>query len=516
MTAPTPVRVVVAGGGTAGWIAATALARQLGSLVEVVLVESEQIGTVGVGEATIPTARTFHQYLRIDERAFMAATGATFKLGIRFEDWAQQGDSYIHSFGGYAMRNWVAEFQHFWLEARAQGVAVAPVGSYCAEHEAARAGVFAKDGQPPLNYAYHLDAGRYAGFLRQVAEADGARRVEGKIATVERDGESGDIAALVLEDGQRIAGDLFIDCTGFRALLIGRELGSEYDDWSDYLPTDGAWAMQTELDGPPAPYTRAMAHGAGWQWRIPLQHRMGNGIVFCSRFMEADDARATLERSVEGTPRTEPRLIRYQTGKRREMWRNNCLALGLSSGFVEPLESTSIHLVMIGVTRLVQMFPFGGVTQALRDRWNRASDVELERVRDFIALHYRLTQRTDSDFWRYMATMPIPDSLQARIDAFAQDAQAWQGPEDLFRVESWVQVMLGQRLEPANWHRLGALMGDGRLARELAAQQQRIAAQIGSMPAHGDFVARYCPEHALQSNADQNPVQAAKAVAQGT
>ncbi|MHA6317670.1 tryptophan halogenase family protein [Altererythrobacter sp. CAU 1778] len=490
-----PVRVVIAGGGTAGWISACALARQLGSLVEVTLVESDAIPTIGVGEATIPTARAFHEYLRIDERAFMQTTGATFKLAIRFDDWGQIGESYVHSFGTFGLKTWVADFQHFWLEARAAGE-TAPIGAWCLEHEAALAGKFAAGGQPPLNYAYHLDAGRYAAFLRSIAEGDGARRVEGTIASVERNSENGDIAALVLTSGERIAGDLFIDCTGFRGLLIEQELESGYDDWSEYLPTDGAWAVQTENTGDPLPYTRAVAHEAGWRWQIPLQHRTGNGLVFASTFMNAEEARQKFVDSLAaegaGAMVGEPRLIRFVTGKRRQMWKGNCIALGLSSGFVEPLESTSIHLIMIGITRLLQMFPFDGATLALRARWNSLADRELEHVRDFIVLHYHLTQRDDSEFWRSRREMRIPHTLRARIDSFRENAQAWQEGQDMFRVDSWLQVMLGQGLDPQSWHRLPHLMSDGRLRRTMQDQREAISARVEAMSSHAEFLRTYC------------------------
>jgi len=491
MIRPAPVRVVVAGGGTAGWIAATALTRQLGSLVSVTLVESEAIGTVGVGEATIPTARSFHELLRIDERAFMKASKATFKLGIAFENWGAIGDRYIHSFGIMGMKTWVAEFQHFWLEAKARGEA-GPIGSYSLEHEAAEAGRFARDKDNTLSYAYHLDAGLYARFLRQIAEAEGAARIEGKIAQVEQHGESGDIAALLLEDGQRIEGDLFIDCTGFHGLLIEETLGAGFEDWSQWLPTNAAFAVQTESVSPPLPYTRSIAHHAGWQWRIPLQHRVGNGNVFCSEFMGEDEARELLLSSVEGTPITEPRLVRYATGKRREVWKNNVIAMGLSSGFVEPLESTSIHLFMTAVTKLIQQFPFGPVVQAQRDRYNRMADHEIDRVRDFVILHYKLTEREDSPFWNRVRTMEVPDTLAERIAMFSQQAEAWQGADDLFRVDSWAQVMLGQRLTPQGWHRMAALMSEGRLKQTLEDLQARIAATVEKLPPHGEFVKSYC------------------------
>ena len=486
-------RVVIAGGGTAGWIAACGLARQLGRLVEVTLVESDAIPTIGVGEATIPTARSFHDYLRIDEQAFMAATGATFKLGIRFEDWGRIGEAYMHSFGTFELRNWVADFQHFWLEAREQGLE-APIGAFCLEHEAALAGRFARGGQPPLSYAYHLDAGRYALFLRRIAERDGARRVEGRIASVEQQGECGDIAAIVLENGERIEGDLFIDCTGFRALLIGQTLGVGYDDWSQWLPTDGAWAVQTENTGDPMPYTVARAHEAGWQWRIPLQHRTGNGLVFASDHMTQDDAREALVSNLRGPMVSDPRLIRFTTGRRQSMWARNCIAIGLSSGFVEPLESTSIHLIMIGVTRLIQLFPFGGVTPALRDRWNALCDQELEHVRDFIILHYHVTDRDDSEFWRSRAAMDIPDSLKARLENFAKHGQAWQESLDLFRSESWLYVMLGQGMMPQNWHRLASLMDGPKLLHLLAERRSAIAHRVAAMPTHAQFLRQYAPE----------------------
>lgn len=479
MTVAQPVRVVVAGGGTAGWIAATAIVRQLGSLVDVTLVESDAIGTVGVGEATIPTARSFHELLKIDEAAFMAATGATYKLGILFEDWGALNDRYLHSFGTFGLKTWAADFHHFWLEGRSRG-AVGPIGSYCAEHEAALAERFSRE----MSYAYHLDASRYAAFLRQIAERDGAKRLEGRIVEVVRHDENGDISALLLDNGSRVEGDLFIDCTGFRGLLIEQTLESGFEDWGEWLSTDTAIAVQTDDTAGLPPYTRAVAHEAGWQWRIPLQHRMGNGIVFSSQDMGEDHAREMLLGSIGGKTQSEPRPIRYRTGKRRQAWKANCVALGLSAGFVEPLESTSIHLIMIGVTRLIQMFPFQGSSESVRKRWNALADEELERIRDFIILHYKLTERTDSAFWRRCKSMTVPDSLRVRIESFAEAAQAWQGAGDLFRVESWVQVMLGQRLEPTGWHELGKLMGGDRLATELERAHQHIAAQVAKMPDH--------------------------------
>lgn len=491
MSAPEPVRVVVAGGGTAGWVTAMALARQLGRLVEVTLVESEEIGTIGVGESTIPTARAFHDLLKIDQQAFMRASQASFKLGISFENWARPGDRYIHSFGSAPLRTWVADFQHFWLEARSRSAA-GPIGEYYLEHEAARGHRFTLDGEPGLNFAYHLDAGLYARFLRAIAETDGVTRREGKIAGVALHGESGDIAALEMDDGSRVEGDLFIDCTGFRALLIGQALETGYEDWTHWLPTDAAWAAPTESIGEAHPYTRAIAHPEGWRWRIPLQHRMGNGLVFCTGHTEPQAALDTFAASLEGKTLRDPFLVRFRTGRRHKAWVRNCVALGLSSGFVEPLESTAIHLIMIAATRLIQLFPFGPDCTAQRDRFNQLSQDEVEQVRDFVILHYHLTERDDSEFWRYLRAMEVPDTLHQRLESFAEGAHAWQAAGEIFRVDSWVQVMLGQRLEPRQWHRIAGLMSEGRLQQTLAELGDGIARRVGAMPSHQAFLDGYC------------------------
>ncbi|RYE04545.1 MAG: tryptophan 7-halogenase [Sphingomonadales bacterium] len=483
-------RVVIAGGGTAGWVVAAALGRHLGPLLDIVLVESEEIGTVGVGESTIPTARTFHAFLGVDEREFMRETGSSFKLGILFENWARIGDRYVHSFGQVGKGTWMGDFQHFWLHAREQGYA-GDLGDYCFELQAALAEKFATGENAQINYAYHLDAGRYARFLRGFSEKLGVRRIEGKITQVEQHPESGHIDAILLESGDRIEGDLFIDCTGFRGLLIEQTLGAGYEEWSDWLPTDSALPIQTAAVGPAVPYTRAMAHSAGWQWRIPLQHRVGNGLVWCSAFMSDDEAQATLHASIEGEIRVQPRAIRFKAGRRRKVWDKNCVAFGLSSGFVEPLESTSIHLFMIGVTRLIQLFPFAGFNQPLIGRYNELARGELERIRDFIVLHYKLTERDDSAFWRHCRDMPIPDSLAERIDMFRENGHAWQTPDDLFRIDSWVQVMLGQRVEPKAWHEMGRLLGDEPLREALADLKGNIARAVAGMPRHQDFLDRY-------------------------
>jgi tryptophan halogenase len=483
--------VVIAGGGTAGWTVAAALAKQLGQLVEIVLVESDAIGTVGVGESTIPTARRFHELLGIDEREFVCATQASFKLGISFEDWARAGDRYFHAFGVTGQSTWMAEFHHLWLQARDSGVA-GEFGDYCFELQAAQAGKFLGGRDSRLNYAYHLDATAYGQYLRRFAEPLGVRRVEGKIADVRLVPETGFIEALVLESGEVVAGDLFIDCTGFRALLIEGALETGYDDWTHWLPTDSAIAVQTEATGPAKPYTRVIAHKAGWRWLIPLQHRVGNGLVFASRHLSDDEAHAMLAERVEGEMLTEPRLIRFRAGSRRKAWNKNCIAMGLASGFIEPLESTSIHLIMIAAIRLMQLFPFGGVGEALAARYNEVSQRELEGIRDFIILHYHLNERDDGEFWRECRHMEVPDSLAERIALFRDGAYAYQAADELFRTDSWVQVMLGQRLLPRSYHAIGGLMRREQLRDALANMKANIDSAVSKLPQHQAFLDGFC------------------------
>ncbi|WOI52667.1 tryptophan halogenase family protein [Parvularcula sp. LCG005] len=484
-------KVVIAGGGTAGWITAAALSKQLGPLLSITLVESDQIGTVGVGEATIPTHRTFHRLIGVDEQEFMKATQATFKLGIAFENWARIGDRYIHSFGQIGRSTWMADFHHVWRRAQAEDLAT-DLGDYCFELQAAEAGKFATSEKSPINYAYHLDATLYAQFLRKKSEEAGVRRVEGRIDRVEQRSTDGHVEALVLQSGERIEGDLFIDCTGFRALLIEGTLQTGFEDWSEWLPTNSAFAVQTEAVEPARPYTRAMAHDAGWQWRIPLQHRVGNGLVYCSEYLSDDEAQTRLLGNVEGRTLTDPRLIRYQTGRRKKIWNKNVVSMGLSSGFLEPLESTSIHLIQIAATRLIQLFPFSGITPAIAARYNDQSANDLRQIRDFLILHYKLTERDDSPFWRRCRDMSIPDTLQERIDLFREHGHAYQAPDDLFRVDSWVQVMLGQRARVEGYHRMGHMMSTAQAKSALETMRSNIASTVAKLPTHAEFIARYC------------------------
>ncbi|WP_295803390.1 tryptophan halogenase family protein [uncultured Microbulbifer sp.] len=485
-------KVVIAGGGTAGWLAAAALSKQLGTLLDIELVESDAIGTVGVGESTIPTICSFHALLGIDEVEFIRATQATFKLGIEFENWGRQDDRYVHGFGQIGKPNWMGEFHQFWLHAKSLGFG-GDIGDYCLETQALAAKKFATSDKPVLNYAYHLDATRYAQFLRKHSEARGVVRTEGKISQVRTSNESGNIESLVLDNGRVVEGDLFIDCTGFRALLMAETLQCGFEDWQHWLPTDRALAVQSKPVAPARPNTRAIAHGAGWRWQIPLQSRMGNGMVYSSEYQSEDAARRQFLRDIDGEPLFEPRLIPYRAGRREKAWEKNCIALGLSSGFVEPLESTSIHLIQIGITRLMQLFPFDGVAPKLRERFNEQSREELEKVRDFVVLHYKLTDRDDSEFWRYCKNMPVPDSLAERIELFRESAHVHRNADELFRTDSWVQVMLGQRLYPQTYHPMGRLMSEDQLRQALGGLKNNIQRAVDKLPGHAEFIRRYCP-----------------------
>ncbi|MEZ5440179.1 MAG: tryptophan halogenase family protein [Lysobacterales bacterium] len=513
MNQPMIRKVVITGGGTAGWVAAAALSHQFRDLLEIVLVESDQVGTIGVGESTIPPLRSFHRLLQIDEREFMRAVAGTFKLAISFENWSRPGESYVHPFGNTGLGTWSCDFHHFWLDSLRRGMQT-PFADYCLESLAARAGRFnlpmgqlsaqpqwsarwAPAGgqpgeQPGLNYAYQLDAGLYAAFLRRFAEKHGLRRVEGRIQQVLQDPESGNVTALQLESGQQIEGDLFIDCTGFRGLLIEQALQTGYENWNHWLPCDRAVALQVEATGPAVPYTRAIAHQAGWRWQIPLQHRVGTGWVYSSAHQSDDAAVAGLQGAVSGRPIRDPLLLRFPTGRRRLAWHRNVVAIGLSAGFVEPLESTGIHLGITGVIRLIQLFPHHGINPALVQRYNEMTRIEMEHVRDFIILHYHLNQR-DEPLWRQCREMAIPDSLAARIEQFRQRAHAWQGEDELFRLDSWTHVMLGQGLQPQQHHPLARGLADADLRRLLQAIHQPLRQAVDQMPSHQAFIDRYCP-----------------------
>lgn len=491
MSAQAKLRVVVAGGGTAGWMSAAALAGTLGDAIELTLVESDAIGTIGVGESTIPPIVLFNRLLGINEAEFMRETQATFKLGIKFENWKDVGETYFHSFGVTGKDHWAAGFQHFWMHGLENGHQQS-YDEYCLELKAALAGKFAHLPEDRMNYAYQLDSSLYAAFLRKRAESDGAKRIEGRIAEVELDGATGNIAALKLDGDRRIVGDLFIDCTGFRALLIEGALHAGFDDWTHYLPCDSAIAVQTASVRPPVPYTRAIAHEAGWQWRIPLQHRQGNGIVYCSRYMDKDTALEKLLSSVEGEVLTKPNEIGYTTGVRRKQWHRNCVAVGLSGGFMEPLESTSIHLIQRAVLRIIRMLPAGQVSEADIAEFNDQQFTDMEQIRDFLILHYNVTQRRDTPFWRHCAALPLPDSLAQKIELFRETGRVFRKNEELFVENSWVQVMMGQGIMPESYHPIVTKLRPEELTHFLTGLRNSVSSTVASLPSHGDYIAGYC------------------------
>ena len=491
-------RIVVAGGGTAGWMTAAALARTLGDAIELMLVESDAIGTIGVGESTIPPMALFNRLLGISEADFMRATKATFKLGIKFENWKDIGHSYFHSFGTTGTDHWSAGFQHFWLHGQTRGHHHS-YDDYCLELKAALDGKFAHLPEERMNYAYQLDSSLYAAFLRKIAESEGAKRIEGRIAEVELNNETGYIAALRLDGDRRIEGDLFIDCTGFRALLIEGALHTGFDDWTHYLPCDSAIAMQTASVRAPVPYTRAIAHDAGWQWRIPLQHRQGNGIVYCSHYLDKDAALDRIRGSIEGQVLTEPNFIRYTTGVRRKQWNRNCVAVGLSGGFMEPLESTSIHLIQRAVLRLIRMLPGGPVSERDIAEFNDQQFADMDQIRDFLILHYKVTERRDSPFWRHCADLPLPASLEQKIELFRETGRVFRRNEELFVENSWVQVMMGQGITPKSYHPVATKLSAEELDTFLGAQREAVARTVAGLPDHQSYIAHYCASDRLKA-----------------
>jgi tryptophan 7-halogenase len=486
-------RLVIAGGGSAGWMAAAALARYLPRDWCVTLVESDSIGTVGVGEATIPQISLFNAGLGIDEVDFLKATQGTHKLGIAFDGWGAPNQSYLHAFGNIGRPLGLLSFHQYWLRARAQGKAGA-LGDYVMNAVAARAERYAPPTSsgniPDLITAYHFDAGLYARYLRGFAEARGVTRIEGIIAGVERDSETGDISSLMLDGDRRVTGDFFVDCTGFGGRLIAEELGVGFDDWSHWLPCDRAWAVPCARSEPLLPYTRAIARQAGWQWRIPLQHRTGNGHVFCSAMMSEDEAASQLLANLDGAPEADARLLKFTTGKRQQFWAHNCLALGLASGFMEPLESTSIHLIQSGIARLLQFLPQSPVAPADRATFNRLSASEFEHVRDFLILHYHANGRVGEPFWDQCRTMTVPDSLTTKMELFRSQGIVVREADELFTEPGWVQVMVGQNILPAHWHPLADALSDTDLADFMALVSGSYARAAEVMPMHGQWLAR--------------------------
>ncbi len=483
-------KVVIAGGGTAGWCVATALGKLLGPLLDITLVESTEIGIVGVGEATIPTIRTFHRYLGVDEADFMRNCQAGIKLGISFDNWARLGDHYFHSFGVVGKSTWLAPFHHFWLHAKSQGYG-GDLQDYCLEVLAAEAGKFYAGPDSPLSYAYHFDTALYGPYLRKLSEGCGVKRIDGKITQVDQDPGTGYVTAINLESGQRIEGDLFIDCTGFRGLLIEHTLKTGYEDWDHWLANDRAWACQTGLHGPLVPYTSAIAHGAGWRWEIPLQHRIGNGFVYSSNHLSDDEARDQFMRELKVPPINEPFHLKFRTGRRKKIWNKNVIAFGLASGFIEPLESTNIHLMQICATRLVQMFPFSGIHDSQVANFNRATSREVEKIRNFVIMHYKATERDDTQYWRDRRDMAVPDELAHRMQLFRDTGEAFKEEDEIFRLDSWIQVLPGQRVEPQGYHHLARMMPDEQLRGTLDNIRAEIAANLARLPDYETFIRQY-------------------------
>lgn len=489
-------RVIIVGGGSAGWMTAAGLANALGRECEIILIESEEIGTVGVGEATIPPIKYFNQRLGIDEATFLRETNGTIKLGIQFNDWARIGDSYFHPFGQYGAEFDQVPFYHFWMREHLNGDPT-PIGEYSMAWAAARAGKFdhpipdRRNIRSRYDYAYHFDATLYARYLRTYAEALGVTRHEGRVVDVSRDPESGFLTGVRMEDGRSFEADFFVDCSGFFGLLIERTLETGYEHWSHWLPCDSAVAVACDKTSDALPYTKSTAKAGGWQWRIPLQHRTGNGYVFCSQYLSADEAKEELVATLDGAAHGEPRLLKFQTGRRKKFWNGNCVAIGLSAGFMEPLESTSLHLIQYGIMRLIALFPDKDMSPLLAEEYNELTGAEYERIRDFLILHYKATERDDSDLWRYCSSMSIPDRLQYKIDHFRTHGVIVSDERELFHNPSWIAVYLGQNIMPERAPALARMRTNVPVVDRLSAIRSAMKESVDAMPTHEAFLARY-------------------------
>lgn len=491
--------LIIVGGGTTGWMAAAALSHLLkGTETQITLVESEAIGTVGVGEATIPPLIAFNQMLGIDENEFVRETKATFKLGIEFIDWYKLGHSYIHPFGDFGIDFDVLPFYQYWANLHCRGLAD-DLFDYSLMVQACRQGKFMRpltdrpqSALAGINYAFQFDAGLYGAFLRRHAEANGVVRVEGRIDEVSQNNETGYIDSLRLEDGQRLSADFFIDCSGFRGLLIEGALEAGYQDWSEWLPANRAVAVGCTKNGAPIPYTKATARQAGWQWRIPLQHRTGNGHVYCSEFISDDAAAATLLEHLDGEALGDPKFLRFTTGRRKKFWDKNVLSLGLAAGFMEPLESTSIHLVQTGLARFMAHYPDKRFLQTDIEAYNEKTGLEYERVRDFLVLHYSATKRDDTPFWRHCKNLPQSEHLTRKIDQFAQTGRIFEAPSDLFSTASWLAVMFGQGIEPSGYNAVTDKAPVEAIGQRVAHIKEVILNSVQGMPEHMAFIQTHC------------------------
>jgi tryptophan 7-halogenase len=508
MTENTIRRIVIVGGGTAGWMTAAALSKVVGTHGhDITLIESEQIGTVGVGEATIPMIQLFNNVLGLNEDEFVRETNATFKLGIEFVDWRRLGHSYFHPFGVLGVDMDGIGFIHYWLRWQRSGGSL-HYSSFNAETEAARAHRFMRTAgeagpmnMPAINYAFQFDASLYAAYLRRYAEKRGAMRIEGKVVSITQDPASGYIMSLQLEHGAVINGDLFIDCSGFRGLLIEEVYKAGYDDWSHWLPVNRAAAVPCELTDDWLPYTRSIAREAGWQWRIPLQHRTGNGYVFSDQYISEDEASVKLLERLDGAAGGDPRILRFVTGRRRKCWVKNCLAFGLSSGFLEPLESTSIHLIQAAISKLLAMFPKDGINNRLLKRYNDEMSAEYDNIKDFLIAHYKITEREDTPFWKYVKYMSIPETLQEKLDIFRTRGEVMARHQELFKETSWFSVLVGQGFEPKSYHPIADAISDDELRLRLTRIRTGIQNRISGMPDHQEFVRKHCASPAAKFSA---------------
>jgi len=497
-TGPQALRsILVVGGGSAGWMSAAAIAHVTRQACEITLVESDEIGIVGVGEATIPPIRMFNQMLGIEEADFIRATQGSFKLGIEFVDWGRIGNRYFHPFGRYGVDFDSVPLHHFWLRARAEGDET-PWQDYSMAWAAARENRFDHPKRDPrfiqstFDYAYHFDASLYARFLRSYAEQRGVRRIEGRIVSVDQDPQTGQIMAVRLADGRRLEAEFFVDCSGFRGLLIEETMKTGYEDWTHWLPCDRAVAVPCARTAAFTPYTRSTARTAGWQWRIPLQHRVGNGHVYSSRFMDDDVAETVLLNNLESDPLATPRRLRFVTGRRRAHWRGNCVAIGLASGFLEPLESTSIHLIQSGLMRFLALFPGREPDPVSIQEYNRLTQIEFERVRDFIILHYHAGGRDDSELWRHTRSMDLPAELGYKLEQFSKAGNIVSDGLELFQNPSWLAVYIGQDVIPERYAALADLRPQEEFRRYLESLRRSMVQAASAMPTHEAFISRNC------------------------
>ncbi|ESQ91152.1 tryptophan halogenase [Asticcacaulis benevestitus DSM 16100 = ATCC BAA-896] len=489
--------LVIVGGGTAGWMAAAALSKVFGTQsYAITLIESDEIGTVGVGEATIPTIQEFNTLLEIDENQFMKETNASFKLGIRFLNWKHEGSDYFHPFGTYGV-DMNVNFTHYWMRYHLAGGS-GDFGLFNPQTLASRLNRFGRMAEinpkaPKVNYAFHFDASLYAKFLRRHSEARGVVRHEGKITSVVQHPDDGDITCVALESGKTIEGDLFIDCSGFRGLLIEQTLKTGYEDWSQWLPCNRAVAVPCDKVSGLTPYTTSTAREAGWQWRIPLQHRTGNGYVFCDSYLSEDQAMDLILQRLDGRPQADPRVIRFTTGHRKKQWNRNVIAMGLASGFLEPLESTSIYLVQEAIMKLLRYFPRDQITESARSSFNRDMLFAYDDVKDFLIAHYKVTERAETPFWAYCKHMDVPDSLRARLESFERHNQSLVKADELFKEASWFAVLAGQGLMPKSYHPIADLIAEDEFRWRMDRVKEGTAGLANAMPGHEAYIAKACP-----------------------